>query len=330
MEELLMKKKLLATMMVAVLAIGTMTGCGSTAATDTSATTEESTTDEAPAEEPAEEATEEPAEETPAEDAGSSLTGNEITVVSREDGSGTRGAFIELTGVEQKDENGEKTDLTTVEAIITNSTEVMMTTVAGDENAIGYASMGSLNDTVKAVQVNGVDPTAENVKNGTYELARPFNIATLGDVSDVAQDFINFIMSAEGQAVIEDKGYIKIDENAAPFESNGATGKIVVAGSSSVTPVMQKLQEAYMAVNSGAEIELQESDSTTGMTQTIDGTCDIGMASRDLKDSEAEAGLQSTSIALDGIAVIVNNANDVNDLSTDDIAAIFKGERTEW
>ena len=325
-----MKKKLLATMMVAVLAIGTMTGCGSTASTDTSATTEENGTEEAPAEEPAEEATEEPAEEAPAEDAGSSLAGNEIAVVSREDGSGTRGAFIELTGVEQKDENGEKTDLTTVEAIITNSTEVMMTTVAGDENAIGYASMGSMNDTVKAVQVNGVDPTAENVKNGTYELARPFNIATLGDVSDVAQDFINFIMSADGQAVIEGKGYIKIDENAAPFESNGATGKIVVAGSSSVTPVMEKLQEAYLAINSGAEIELQESDSTTGMTQTIDGTCDIGMASRDLKDSEVEAGLQSTSIALDGIAVIVNNANDISDLSTDEIAAIFKGERLEW
>ena len=320
-----MKKKLLATMMVAVLAIGTMTGCGSTAATDTSATTEESTTDEAPAEEPAEEATEEPAEETPAEDAGSSLAGNEITVVSREDGSGTRGAFIELTGVKQDDQ-----DLTTVEAIITNSTEVMMTTVAGDENAIGYASMGSMNDTVKAVKVNGVDATSENVKNGTYELSRPFNIATLGEVSDVAQDFINFIMSADGQAVIEGKGYIKIDEEAAPFESNGATGKIVVAGSSSVTPVMEKLQEAYLAVNSGAEIELQESDSTTGMTQTIDGTCDIGMASRDLKDSELEAGLVSTSIALDGIAVIVNNANDVDDLSTDDIAAIFKGERTEW
>ena len=175
-----------------------------------------------------------------------------------------------------------------------------------------------------------VDATAENVKNGTYELSRPFNIATLGDVSDVAQDFINFIMSADGQAVIEEKGYIKIDDNAAPFESNGATGKIVVAGSSSVTPVMEKLQEAYLAINSGAEIELQESDSTTGMTQTIDGTCDIGMASRDLKDSEIEAGLQSTSIALDGIAVIVNNANDVSDLSTDDIAAIFKGERTEW
>lgn len=321
MEELLMKKKLLATIMVAALAIGTMTGCGSTAATDTSAATEDSATEEAPAEESAEE----PAEEAPAEEAGSSLAGNEITVVSREDGSGTRGAFIELTGVKQDDQ-----DLTTVEAIITNSTEVMMTTVAGDENAIGYASMGSMNDTVKAVKVNGVDATSENVKNGTYELSRPFNIATLGEVSDVAQDFINFIMSADGQAVIEEKGYIKIDENAAPFESNGATGKIVVAGSSSVTPVMEKLQEAYLAVNSGAEIELQESDSTTGMTQTIDGTCDIGMASRDLKDSELEAGLVSTSIALDGIAVIVNNANDVDDLSTDDIAAIFKGERTEW
>lgn len=325
-----MKKKLLATMMVAVLAIGTLTGCGSTAATDTTATTDENKKEEAPAEEPAEAPAEESAEEAPAEDAGSSLAGNEITVVSREDGSGTRGAFIELTGVEQKDENGEKTDLTTVEAIITNSTEVMMTTVAGDENAIGYASMGSMDDTVKAVNVNGVEATAENVKNGTYSLSRPFNIATLGDVSDVAQDFINFIMSADGQAVIEGKGYIKIDENAAPFESNGAKGKIVVAGSSSVTPVMEKLQEAYLAINSGAEIELQESDSTTGMTQTIDGTCDIGMASRDLKDSEVEAGLQATSIALDGIAVIVNNANDVNDLSTDDIAAIFKGERLEW
>ena len=321
MEELLMKKKLLATIMVAALAIGTMTGCGSTAATDTSAATEDSATEEAPAEESAEE----PAEEAPAEEAGSSLAGNEITVVSREDGSGTRGAFIELTGVKQDDQ-----DLTTVEAIITNSTEVMMTTVAGDENAIGYASMGSMNDTVKAVKVNGVDATSENVKNGTYELSRPFNIATLGEVSDVAQDFINFIMSADGQAVIEDKGYIKIDEEAAPFESNGATGKIVVAGSSSVTPVMEKLQEAYLAINSGAEIELQESDSTTGMTQTIDGTCDIGMASRDLKDSETEAGLVSTSIALDGIAVIVNNANDVSDLSTDEIAAIFKGERLEW
>ncbi len=274
-------------------------------------------------------------EETGAEGEGEQQTAewdasNDITVVSREDGSGTRGAFIELFGIEQKDENGNKVDHTTEDANITNSTEVMMSTVAGNEYAIGYVSLGSLGDSVKAVKIDGAEATEENIKAGTYKVSRPFNIATLGDVSDVAQDFINFIMSADGQAVIEDKGYIKIDENAAPFESNGATGKIVVAGSSSVTPVMEKLQEAYLAINSGAEIELQESDSTTGMTQTIDGTCDIGMASRDLKDSEVEAGLVSTSIALDGIAVIVNNANDVTDLSTDDIAAIFKGERTEW
>lgn len=309
-----MKKKLLATILMATLAISMMTGCGSKQ--DITA----DTTADAPA---ADEADTSESEQSAA--AASSLAGNEITVVSREDGSGTRGAFIELTGVKQDDQ-----DLTTVEAIITNSTEVMMTTVAGDENAIGYASMGSMNDTVKAVNVGGVEPTAENVKNGSYALSRPFNIATKDTVSDVAQDFINFIMSADGQAVIEDKGYIAIDDKAAAFESNGAAGKIVVAGSSSVTPVMEKLQEAYLAINSGAEIELQESDSTTGMTQAIDGTCDIGMASRDLKDSELEAGLTPTAIAMDGICVIVNHANDITDLSTDDIAAIFKGERTEW
>lgn len=309
-----MKKKLLATILMATLAISMMTGCGSKQ--DITA----DTTADAPA---ADEADTSESEQSAA--AASSLAGNEITVVSREDGSGTRGAFIELTGAKQDDQ-----DLTTVEAIITNSTEVMMTTVAGDENAIGYASMGSMNDTVKAVNVGGVEPTAENVKNGSYALSRPFNIATKDTVSDVAQDFINFIMSADGQAVIEDKGYIAIDDKAAAFESNGAAGKIVVAGSSSVTPVMEKLQEAYLAINSGAEIELQESDSTTGMTQAIDGTCDIGMASRDLKDSELEAGLTPTAIAMDGICVIVNHANDITDLSTDDIAAIFKGERTEW
>ncbi len=319
-----MKKKLMATILMAALAISMMTGCGSkqdTAADTTAdapaadnAATDDSAADEADTSESDQSAA-----------AASSLAGNEITVVSREDGSGTRGAFIELTGVKQDDQ-----DLTTVEAIITNSTEVMMTTVAGDENAIGYASMGSMNDTVKAVNVGGVEPTAENVKNGSYALSRPFNIATKDTVSDVAQDFINFIMSADGQAVIEDKGYIAIDDKAAAFESNGAAGKIVVAGSSSVTPVMEKLQEAYLAINSGAEIELQESDSTTGMTQAIDGTCDIGMASRDLKDSELEAGLTPTAIAMDGICVIVNHANDITDLSTDDIAAIFKGERTEW
>ena len=319
-----MKKKLMATILMAALAVSMMTGCGSKQDTAADTTADAPAADNAAADDSAADEAD-TSESDQSADAASSLAGNEITVVSREDGSGTRGAFIELTGVKQDDQ-----DLTTVEAIITNSTEVMMTTVAGDENAIGYASMGSMNDTVKAVNVGGVEPTAENVKNGSYALSRPFNIATKDTVSDVAQDFINFIMSADGQAVIEDKGYIAIDDKAAAFESNGAAGKIVVAGSSSVTPVMEKLQEAYLAINSGAEIELQESDSTTGMTQAIDGTCDIGMASRDLKDSELEAGLTPTAIAMDGICVIVNNANDITDLSTDDIAAIFKGERTEW
>ena len=323
-----MKKKLLATILMAALAISMMTGCGSkqdTAADTTADTSADTTADDSAEDSSADDTASSEDSSDQSADAASSLAGNEITVVSREDGSGTRGAFIELTGVKQDDQ-----DLTTVEAIITNSTEVMMTTVAGDENAIGYASMGSMNDTVKAVNVGGVEPTADNVKNGSYALSRPFNIATKAEVSDVAQDFINFIMSADGQAVIEDKGYIAIDADAPAFESNGATGKIVVAGSSSVTPVMEKLQEAYLAINSGAQIELQESDSTTGMTQAIDGTCDIGMASRDLKDSELEAGLTPTAIAMDGICVIVNNANDITDLTIDEIAAIFKGERTEW
>ena len=201
----------------------------------------------------------------------------DITVVSREDGSGTRGAFIELFGI-QEEQDGEKVDMTTDEANITNSTSVMMTTVADDEYAIGYISLGSLDDSVKAVKIDGAEATVDNIKSGDYTIARPFNIATKGTPSDVAQDFINFIMSADGQAVISDNKYIPVDDGAAAFESNGASGKVVVAGSSSVTPVMEKLKEAYVAVNSGAEIEIQESDSTTGMTAAMDGTCDIGMA----------------------------------------------------
>ena len=232
----------------------------------------------------------------------------DITVVSREDGSGTRGAFIELLGVEKEDENGEKVDYTTEEAVITNSTNVMMTTVAGNEAAIGYSSMGSLNESVKALQVNGVAATVENIKAGTYEVARPFNIATMGEVSEAAQDFITYILSAEGQAVISENGYIPLDD-APAYAGKQVSGKIVVAGSSSVTPVMEKLKEAYAALNPNAEIEIQQSDSTTGMTSAIDGICDIGMASRALKDSEIEAGLTGTTIAMDGIAIIVNPAN---------------------
>lgn len=292
-----------------LLTVGALTGCGSSA--DTTTDSGNTTTDAA------------------ADAAGDFDTSSDISVVSREDGSGTRGAFIELFGVEEKDANGDKVDYTTDEAIIANSTEIVMTTVAGDDYAIGYSSLGSLNDTVKAVKIDGAEPTADNINNGSYTISRPFNIATKGDVSDVAQDFINYIMSADGQQIIEDNGYIKASD-AGAFESNGASGKIVVAGSSSVTPVMEKLQEAYQKVNSGAEIEIQESDSTTGMTAAMDGTCDIGMASRELKDTEIDGGLTATVIAKDGIAIIVNKNNPTKDLTKDQVNSIFRGEVTTW
>ena len=251
-----------------------------------------------------------------------------ISVVSREDGSGTRGAFIELFGIEQKDENGNKVDHTTEDANITNSTEVMMSTVAGNEYAIGYVSLGSLGDSVKAVKIDGAEATEENIKAGTYKVSRPFNIATKDEISDIAQDFINFILSEEGQKVVSENGYISLDD-VKPYESNGATGKVVVAGSSSVTPVMEKLKEAYQKVNSGAEIEINQSDSTTGMTSAMSGICDIGMASRELKDEEAQE-LTSIVIATDGIAVIVNNDSPVEELTSDQVKAIFTGETVAW
>lgn len=255
---------------------------------------------------------------------------NPITVISREDGSGTRGAFIELFGIEQEDANGETVDMTTTSAEITNNTSVMMTSVAGNPSAIGYISLGSLDETqVKALNIDGVAATVENINNGTYPVSRPFNIATGATVSDVAQDFINFILSAEGQEVVSGS-YIKIDDAAAPFTSNGATGKIVVAGSSSVTPVMEKLKEAYCALNAGATIEVQMTDSSAGMRSAIDGVCDIGMASRELKDSELEAGLTATAIALDGIAVVVNPENPLSDISSDMIKQIYVGAVTNW
>ena len=254
----------------------------------------------------------------------------EINVISREDGSGTRGAFIELFGIEQKDENGNKVDYTTDEADITNSTSVMMTSVSGNPSAIGYISLGSLNETVKALAIDGVAASVENIKAGTYTVARPFNIATQAEVSEAAQAFIDFILSAEGQAVIEANGYIAVVEDAPAYAGSTVEGKVVVAGSSSVTPVMEKLKEAYEAINPNANIEVQQSDSTTGMNNAIEGVCDIGMASRAVKDSEIEAGLTSITIAMDGIAVIVSNDNATDGLTTDQVRAIYMGEITDW
>ena len=253
----------------------------------------------------------------------------EITVVSREDGSGTRGAFVELFGVQDEDDKGEKTDMTTEDATITSSTEVVMTTVAGNKNAIGYCSLGSLNDTVKAVKIDGVEATVDNINNGKYAISRPFNIATNGTPSEVTQDFINYILSEDGQKIVEENGYIKASD-AGAFKSNGAKGKIVVAGSSSVSPVMEKLMEAYKKVNTGADVELQESDSTTGMKNAIAKTCDIGMASRDFKDSETSAGLKATVIAKDGISVVVNKENGIDNLTKDQVNNIYRGKITTW
>jgi phosphate transport system substrate-binding protein len=252
-----------------------------------------------------------------------------ITVVSREDGSGTRGAFIELVGVEEKDADGNKVDNTIDTAEIVNSTSVVMTTVAGNENAIGYISLGSLDDSVKALKIDGAEATVDNIKSGAYKIARPFNIATKGDVGEAAQDFMNFILSENGQAVVEDNGYIS-KENTGAFESNNASGEIKVAGSSSVTPVMEKLKEAYLAINPNAEIEVQQSDSTTGMTSAIEGVCDIGMASRELKDSELESGLNATVIAMDGIAIVVNNNNTADALTSQQVKDIYTGVIVDW
>ena len=303
--------KFICTALTLAMVVGSLAGCGSSSSKETTAASGAAT----------EAATEAAA-------AGDFDTSKEISVNSREDGSGTRGAFIELFGVEEKAADGTKVDNTTVEANITNSTAVMMTSVAGDPYAIGYISLGSLNDTVKAAKIDGAEATTENVANGSYKVARPFNIVTKDGLSDVAKDFVDYIMSAEGQDIIEQNGYIKIDQNAAAYAGSKPEGKIVVAGSSSVSPVMEKLKEAYLAVNTNADIEIQTSDSTTGVTSTQEGICDIGMASRDLKDTET--GVTATTIAQDGIAVIVNNENPVENLTSDQVKSIFTGETTVW
>lgn len=251
-----------------------------------------------------------------------------IHVVSREDGSGTRGAFVELMGILEKGADGSSRDHTTVEANIAGRTDVMLTYIAGDKYAIGYVSLGSLNNSIKALDIDGVPASVENIKNGSYKVARPFNIATKGEPDELSADFIGFILSKEGQAVVAE-GYIAVDDTTPAYNGSKPAGKIVVAGSSSVTPVMEKLKEAYVELNPDAQIEIQQSDSTAGMTAAIDGTCQIGMASRDLKDSEKEQ-LNGMEIALDGIAVIVHPENPVNNLSSEDVKNIFTGAATTW
>lgn len=318
-------KKSIKLSLAAVMAMSMMTACGANA-TETAAPVADTTA--AAAADTTAADTEAAATEAQTEAADASMEGA-IDVISREDGSGTRGAFIELFGVEQKDASGEKIDYTTDDAEITNSTEVMITSVAGDKQAIGYISLGSLNDSVKALKIDGAAATVDDIKDGTYKIARPFNIVTTGEVSDVAQDFINFIFSEEGQKVVEDNGYIS-QGNQGAYTASGKSGKVTVAGSSSVTPVMEKLAEAYKAQNSDVTVEVQQSDSTTGVTSSIEGVCDIGMASRDLKDEETAKGAQGQVIAMDGIAVVVNNDNPVDDLTSEQVKDIYVGDTTDW
>lgn len=297
-----MTKKITATALFGVLAVSAFAGCGSASSSSNGSS-----------------------------DAGSDAAkfdaSKTISVVTREEGSGTRDAFTELTGVLVKDGDN-KTDNTTTSAVTINSTEAVITNVKDNEAAIGYISLGSLNDTVKALKIGGVEATADNVKSGDYAVSRPFNIAYKGELSDVAQDFVDYIMSSDGQKIVSDNGYVTVSENAA-YSGKKPSGKISVAGSSSVSPVMEKLAEAYQKVNSNAKVEIQTSDSSAGMQSAMGGTCDIGMASRDLKDEEKSA-LKVETIAKDGIAVIVNNANTCDDLTLDQVKSIYTGETTVW
>ena len=297
-----MTKKITATALFGVLAVSAFAGCGGASSSSNGSS-----------------------------DAGSDAAkfdaSKTISVVTREEGSGTRDAFTELTGVLVKDGDN-KTDNTTTSAVTINSTEAVITNVKDNEAAIGYISLGSLNDTVKALKIGGVEATADNVKSGDYAVSRPFNIAYKGEISDVAQDFVDYIMSSDGQKIVSDNGYVTVSENA-EYSGKKPSGKISVAGSSSVSPVMEKLAEAYQKVNTNSKVEIQTSDSSAGMQSAMGGTCDIGMASRDLKDEEKSA-LKVETIAKDGIAVIVNNANTCDDLTLDQVKSIYTGETTVW
>ena len=312
------RTSVVASVLAATMALS-LAACGGSASTSESTAASDSTAA----------STSEAAESTEAEATGDFDADQDITVISREDGSGTRGAFIELTGVEEKNDAGEKMDMTTEAAAIQSSTNGVMTAVANDETAIGYISLGSLNDTVKAVTVGGVEATAENVSNGTYTLARPFNIVTNGEPTDaVAVDFIAYCMSPDGQALATEDGYI--GGEGTEYTSTQPSGSITVGGSSSVSPLMEKLIEAYKTVNPNATIEMLTTDSTTGVTGALDGTYTIGMASRELKDTETAEGATATVLAMDGIAVVVNPANTIADLSVDQIKSIYTGEATVW
>lgn len=248
-----------------------------------------------------------------------------IYPISREMGSGTRGAFVDIFDVKQ--ETGKKIDATSKKAEVTNSTGVMITTVANSKNAIGYISLGALNDEVKALKIDGVAPSVANINNKSYTIFRPFNVVTKTK-TPLAEDFLSYVSSQNALAIIEKAGYIAVSKNA--FSSKKPKGKLVIAGSSSVTPLMEKLKEAYEKINPNSNLEILQSDSTTGVTSTIEGIADIGMVSREVKQSELKKGLKAQVLALDGLAVIVHKSNKLDSISKENVKKIFMGEVTDW
>lgn len=325
-------KKLISMLAVSAMLVGCLAGCGNSAASSAASAPAAEATQaaaEAPAQETEAAKTEAPAAsaaEAPAAEASGSGLDTDITVVSREEGSGTRGAFVELMKIEDNDG-----DHTVDTAEISNSTSVVTQTVAGNKSAIGYISLGSLNDTVKAVKVDDVEPTVENIKAGSYAVSRPFEICYKEEnLTDLGKDFISFIMSAEGQKIVDDEGYIAMDEKAESYTGSGMSGNLSLNGSTSVSPLMEKLAEAYRAINPDVNIDIQQTGSGAGITATADGTCEIGMSSRALKDEELAQGITEEQIALDGIAVIVNKENGIESLTSEQIHQIFVGDITNW
>lgn len=312
-------KKILALMLALTLVLGLAACAGTNDQSETNQTETNQTEDTAP----------ETGDETDAEtegDTAAAMSGP-ITVISREEGSGTRGAFVELMGVET-----DEGDMTTVDAEIANSTSLVQSTVAGNPNAIGYISLGSYDaSAVKALKVDGVEVSVDTIKAGEYAVSRPFVVCYKEEnLSELGKDFVSYIMSAEGQQILSDEGYIAADDAAASYTASGLSGNLSVNGSTSVGPVMEVLAEAYKALNPDVVIDVQQTGSGTGITSAIDGSCEIGMSSRALKDEEVAEGLTPVTIALDGIAVIVNQANTVEDLTAEQIRQIYTGEITDW
>ena len=319
-------KKILALMLALTLVLGLAACAGTDGQSETNQTETNQTEDNAAPETGDETDADAETDAETEGDTAAAMSGP-ITVISREEGSGTRGAFVELMGVET-----DEGDMTTVDAEIANSTSLVQSTVAGNPNAIGYISLGSYDaSAVKALKVDGVEVSVDTIKAGEYAVSRPFVVCYKEEnLSELGKDFVSYIMSAEGQQILSDEGYIAADDAAASYTASGLSGNLSVNGSTSVGPVMEVLAEAYKALNPDVVIDVQQTGSGTGITAAIDGSCEIGMSSRALKDEEVAEGLTPVTIALDGIAVIVNQANTVEDLTAEQIRQIYTGEITDW